>query len=60
MYANEIIDLGHNMLATLNQLPMVRRLPAAPDGSRMVPYELQCARARVQEAVFWAIQFLAQ
>lgn len=59
MYAHEIMDLGQQMLSTLEQLPKLRGRAVDP-GSGIPPYELQCARTRVQEAVFWALQFLTQ
>lgn len=58
LYANEIIDLGQQMIAAMDRLPMLRghQIPSDHDETR--PYALHCARSRAQEAVFWALQFL--
>ena len=58
MYANEIIDLGNQLISCVDRIATIRGRTVDLEG-RLRPPELQCARERVQEAVFWVVQFLA-
>lgn len=51
MYVNEIKNLGEEMVSVFEKIAQMRGVRG--------PYQLDCARERVEEAVFWAVKFIS-